>query len=174
MRYAKPRTLFQRNSFLDCLQDRLHRRGWRTPCVAVNKVWRRCRAGEMTLRNAWQAIAEYPHGHMTLVTALDEHINHRRIQKSSSYSLPVSRSALGREKKQRGVVNPRVVDGVMAVQQLLAVVHFGEQVTDRGKTAKCYTNRIPPWDVARSQPRRAGATTKALSLSAPVVPRTKP
>jgi uncharacterized protein YyaL (SSP411 family) len=31
-------------------------------------------AAERTLRAAWQAIAEYPHGHVTLVTALDEYL----------------------------------------------------------------------------------------------------
>jgi uncharacterized protein YyaL (SSP411 family) len=32
-------------------------------------------AAEKALRNAWQAMDEYPHGHMTLLTALGEHLN---------------------------------------------------------------------------------------------------
>ena len=31
-------------------------------------------AAERSLRAAWQAISEYPHGHVTLVTALDEYL----------------------------------------------------------------------------------------------------
>ncbi|MDH3532480.1 MAG: thioredoxin domain-containing protein [Gammaproteobacteria bacterium] len=31
-------------------------------------------AAERSLRNAWQAMSEYPHGHVTLLTALDEHL----------------------------------------------------------------------------------------------------
>lgn len=33
-------------------------------------------AAERTLENAWQAMAEYPHGHVTLVTALDDFVHH--------------------------------------------------------------------------------------------------
>ena len=29
-------------------------------------------AAERTLRNAWKAMDEYPHGHVTLLTALEE------------------------------------------------------------------------------------------------------
>jgi hypothetical protein len=32
-------------------------------------------AAEGTLRNAWQAMAEYPHGHVSLVTALEEYLS---------------------------------------------------------------------------------------------------
>jgi len=32
-------------------------------------------AAEGTLRNAWRAIADYPHGHVSLVTALEEYLN---------------------------------------------------------------------------------------------------
>jgi len=32
-------------------------------------------AAERGLRNAWQAIAEYPHGHVTLLNALEEYLN---------------------------------------------------------------------------------------------------
>jgi len=31
------------------------------------------------LRGAWQAIEEYPHGHVTLLTALEEFLNHPEI-----------------------------------------------------------------------------------------------
>ena len=31
-------------------------------------------AAERSLRNAWQAMREYPHGHVTLLTALDEYL----------------------------------------------------------------------------------------------------
>ena len=31
-------------------------------------------AAERALRNAWQAMQEYPHGHVTLLTALEEHL----------------------------------------------------------------------------------------------------
>jgi len=34
---------------------------------------------ERTLRGAWQAIEEYPHGHVTLLTALEEFLNHPEI-----------------------------------------------------------------------------------------------
>lgn len=33
-------------------------------------------AAEKTLRNAWQAIEEYPHGHVTLITALEDYVHH--------------------------------------------------------------------------------------------------
>jgi len=36
-------------------------------------------AAEKTLRSAWQAIDEFPHGHVSLVTALEEYINHPEI-----------------------------------------------------------------------------------------------
>jgi len=36
-------------------------------------------AAERTLRGAWQAISEYPHGHVTLLTALEEFLNHPEI-----------------------------------------------------------------------------------------------
>ena len=36
-------------------------------------------AAERTLRGAWQAIEEYPHGHVTLLTALEEFLNHPEI-----------------------------------------------------------------------------------------------
>ena len=29
-----------------------------------------------TLRNAWQAMEEYPHGHASLITGLDEYLHH--------------------------------------------------------------------------------------------------
>ncbi len=32
-------------------------------------------AAEGTLRNAWRAIADYPHGHVSLITALEEYLN---------------------------------------------------------------------------------------------------
>ena len=36
-------------------------------------------AAERTLRGAWQAIEEYPHGHVTLLTALEEFLDHPQI-----------------------------------------------------------------------------------------------
>ncbi len=33
-------------------------------------------AAEKTLQNAWQAIEEYPHGHVTLITALEDYVHH--------------------------------------------------------------------------------------------------
>ncbi len=33
-------------------------------------------AAENTLRAAWQAMQEYPHGHVTLITALDDYLHH--------------------------------------------------------------------------------------------------
>ena len=33
-------------------------------------------AAERTLQTAWQAMEEYPHGHVTLITALEEYIHH--------------------------------------------------------------------------------------------------
>jgi len=36
-------------------------------------------AAERTLRGAWQAIQEYPHGHVTLLTALEEFLHHPEI-----------------------------------------------------------------------------------------------
>ena len=36
-------------------------------------------AAEKTLRFAWQAMDEYPHGHVTLLTALEEYLNHPEI-----------------------------------------------------------------------------------------------
>jgi uncharacterized protein YyaL (SSP411 family) len=33
-------------------------------------------AAEKTLQNAWQAMGEYPHGHVTLITALEEYLHH--------------------------------------------------------------------------------------------------
>ncbi len=36
-------------------------------------------AAERTLRAAWRAIDEYPHGHVTLLTALEEYIEHPEI-----------------------------------------------------------------------------------------------
>jgi uncharacterized protein YyaL (SSP411 family) len=36
-------------------------------------------AAERTLRCAWQAIEEYPHGHVTLLTALEEFLDHPEI-----------------------------------------------------------------------------------------------
>jgi uncharacterized protein YyaL (SSP411 family) len=36
-------------------------------------------AAERTLRGAWKAIEEYPHGHVTLLTALEEFLNHPEI-----------------------------------------------------------------------------------------------
>ena len=36
-------------------------------------------AAERTLRGAWQAIEEYPHGHASLLTALEEFLNHPEI-----------------------------------------------------------------------------------------------
>ena len=36
-------------------------------------------AAERTLRFAWRAMDEYPHGHVSLLTALDEHIRHPEI-----------------------------------------------------------------------------------------------
>lgn len=32
-------------------------------------------AAEGTLRHAWRAIADYPHGHVSLITALEEYLN---------------------------------------------------------------------------------------------------
>jgi len=36
-------------------------------------------AAEKTLRAAWQAMHDYPHGHVSLVTALEEYLNHPEI-----------------------------------------------------------------------------------------------
>lgn len=36
-------------------------------------------AAERSLRGAWQAIAEYPHGHVSLITALEEYLKHPEI-----------------------------------------------------------------------------------------------
>jgi len=36
-------------------------------------------AAERTLRGAWQAIEEYPHGHVTLLTALEEYLDHPEV-----------------------------------------------------------------------------------------------
>jgi uncharacterized protein YyaL (SSP411 family) len=36
-------------------------------------------AAERTIRGAWQAIEEYPHGHVTLLTALEEFLNHPEV-----------------------------------------------------------------------------------------------
>ncbi len=36
-------------------------------------------AAEKTLRNAWRAMDEYPHGHVTLLHALEEHVEHSEI-----------------------------------------------------------------------------------------------
>ncbi len=36
-------------------------------------------ATEKTLQSAWQAIEEYPHGHVTLITALEEYLRHPEI-----------------------------------------------------------------------------------------------
>ena len=36
-------------------------------------------AAERTLRGAWQAIEEYPHGHVSLLTALEENLTHPEI-----------------------------------------------------------------------------------------------
>jgi len=36
-------------------------------------------SAEMTLRSAWQAMDEYPHGHVTLLTALEEYVEHPEI-----------------------------------------------------------------------------------------------
>jgi len=36
-------------------------------------------AAERTIRGAWRAIEEYPHGHVTLLTALEEFLNHPEI-----------------------------------------------------------------------------------------------
>jgi uncharacterized protein YyaL (SSP411 family) len=36
-------------------------------------------AAERTLRGAWQAIAEYPHGHVSLITALEEFLHHPEV-----------------------------------------------------------------------------------------------
>ena len=36
-------------------------------------------AAERTLRGAWQAIDEYPHGHVSLITALEEYLKHPEI-----------------------------------------------------------------------------------------------
>jgi uncharacterized protein YyaL (SSP411 family) len=36
-------------------------------------------AAERTLRNAWQAMEEYPHGHVSLLTALEEYLDHPEI-----------------------------------------------------------------------------------------------
>ena len=36
-------------------------------------------AAEKTLRNAWKAMEEYPHGHVTLLTALEEYTRHPEI-----------------------------------------------------------------------------------------------
>jgi uncharacterized protein YyaL (SSP411 family) len=36
-------------------------------------------AAERTIRGAWQAIKEYPHGHVTLLTALEEFLTHPEI-----------------------------------------------------------------------------------------------
>jgi uncharacterized protein YyaL (SSP411 family) len=36
-------------------------------------------AAERTLRAAWRAMDEYPHGHVTLLTALEEYLTHPEI-----------------------------------------------------------------------------------------------
>ena len=36
-------------------------------------------AAERTLQSAWQALSEYPHGHVTLITALEEFLQHPEI-----------------------------------------------------------------------------------------------
>ena len=36
-------------------------------------------AAERALKNAWQAMSEYPHGHVSLVTALEEYLEHPEI-----------------------------------------------------------------------------------------------
>jgi uncharacterized protein YyaL (SSP411 family) len=36
-------------------------------------------AAESTLRNAWRAMEEYPHGHVSLLTALEEYVEHPEI-----------------------------------------------------------------------------------------------
>ena len=36
-------------------------------------------SAEKTLRSAWQAMDEYPHGHVTLLTALEEYVEHPEI-----------------------------------------------------------------------------------------------
>jgi uncharacterized protein YyaL (SSP411 family) len=36
-------------------------------------------AAESTLRNAWRAMDEYPHGHVSLLTALEEYVDHPEI-----------------------------------------------------------------------------------------------
>ncbi len=36
-------------------------------------------AAERTLRGAWQSIEEYPHGHVSLVTALEEYLHHPEV-----------------------------------------------------------------------------------------------
>ncbi len=36
-------------------------------------------AAERTLRGAWLAMEEYPHGHVSLLTALEEHLNHPEV-----------------------------------------------------------------------------------------------
>lgn len=36
-------------------------------------------AAERTLCGAWQAIAEYPHGHVSLITALEEYLHHPEV-----------------------------------------------------------------------------------------------
>ena len=36
-------------------------------------------AAERTLRFAWRALEDYPHGHVTLLTALEEYLNHPEI-----------------------------------------------------------------------------------------------
>ncbi len=37
------------------------------------------KAAERTLRSAWKALNEYPHGHISLITALEEHLHHPEI-----------------------------------------------------------------------------------------------
>ncbi len=36
-------------------------------------------AAEATLRSAWRAMEDYPHGHVMLLTALEEHLEHTEI-----------------------------------------------------------------------------------------------
>ena len=36
-------------------------------------------AAEKTLRNAWHAMDEYPHGHVSLLNALEEYVHHPEI-----------------------------------------------------------------------------------------------
>ncbi len=36
-------------------------------------------AAERTIRGAWQAIEEYPHGHVSLITALEEYLQHPEV-----------------------------------------------------------------------------------------------